>query len=93
MYWLSHFSQDSAAKDAHENASITQEAKTITEETKDSDQAVSVSLILPTAAEATPSEGRNKNKITTVVPANEMNVTVTPITSQSRVPEVSRVYT
>ena len=67
-YYLSHFSQDSA-KEAHENASITEKAKNPQKE----GQEVSVTII---------PESTEHSQMTTETRANETNVTVMPIKTQ-----------
>ena len=67
-YYLSHFSQDSA-KEAHENASITEKAKNPQKE----GQEVSVTII---------PESTGHSQMTTETRANETNVTVMPIKTQ-----------
>ena len=84
VYCLSHFSQDSA-KDAHENASITEVVASVKNPAEPEDQhEVSVTIIPPelpatqnaSTIIATTSETRS---------ANERNVTVKPIKSQTKV--------
>ena len=79
VYCLSHFSQDSA-KDAHENASITEVVASVKNPAEPEDQhEVSVTIIppeVPATQNPTTSETRA---------ANEGNVTVKPIKSQAKV--------
>ena len=72
-YYLSHFSQDSA-REAHENASITEKAKNpLSEEPQKEGQEVSVTII---------PESTKQSQMTTKTRANETNVTVMPIKTQ-----------
>ena len=83
VYCLSHFSQDSA-KDAHENASITEVVASVKNPAEEDQHEVSVTIIPPelpatqnaSTIIATTSETRS---------ANERNVTVKPIKSQTKV--------
>ena len=78
---IPHFSQDSAAKEAHENASITEAEKVKNPAEPEDHQQEEVSVtIIPPEVPATQNPTTSETRA-----ANEGNVTVKPIKSQAKV--------